>query len=66
MDIITDVIKYLEKHNIVYTKTLYKALKVKVLYNISQNEFRNLLYNMQEVGIIQTTPYNGFSAWRLK
>ena len=66
MDIITDVTKYLEKHNIVYTKTLYKELKVKVLYNISQNEFRNLLYNMQEVGIIQTTPYDGFSAWRLK
>lgn len=66
MDIITDVVEYLEKHNIVYTKTLYKALKVKVLYNISQNEFRNLLYNMQEVGMIKTTPYNGLSAWRLK
>ena len=65
MDIITDVINYLEKHNIVYTKTLYKALKVKATYNISQNEFRNLLYNMQEVGTIQTTTYNGFSAWRL-
>ena len=66
MDIITDVINYLEKHNVVYTKTLYKALKVKALYNVSQNEFRNLLYNMQEVGMIQTTLYNGYSAWRLK
>lgn len=65
MDIITDVVKYLEKHNIVYTKTLYKALKVKALYNVSQNEFRNLLYNMQKVGMIQTTPYNGLSAWRI-
>ena len=66
MDIITDVINYLEKHEVVYTKTLYKVLKVKATYNISQNEFRNLLYNMQGVGTIQTTTYNRFSAWRLK
>ena len=45
-----DVMKYLSNFKHVYTKTLYKALRVKLKYNLSLNKFRNFMYDLEKLG----------------
>ena len=39
--------EYLSKHGHVYTNTLYKALRVKSLYDLTLNKFRLCLRDME-------------------
>lgn len=60
------VCEYLLKHRIVQTKTLYRALRVKDNHNLSLNKFRLILQQMWKLNKIESIPYNGLTAWRLK
>ena len=53
LDIIgCEVSQYLTKFKNVYTKTLYKALRIKEK-GLSLNKFRELLYKLEDIGKIQ-------------
>ena len=58
------VINHLNKFNCAYTKSLYKALRVKDDYNISMNKFRDMLYNLNKQSRIEITEINGLPCWR--
>ena len=59
--------EYLNKHKHCYTNTLYKALRVKSVYNLSLNKFRLCLRDMEKSGIIESVVENvGLPYWRLK
>ena len=57
--------EYLSKHGHVYT--LYKALRVKSIYNLTLNKFRLCLREMEKSGIIESVVDNvALPYWRLK
>lgn len=58
------VINYLENFNYVYTKPLYKVLRIKDNHNMSINKFREMLYNLMKQGRIEITEINGLPCWR--
>ncbi len=59
--------EYLSKHKHVYTNTLYKALRVKSIYNLTLNKFRLCLREMEKSGIIESVVENvALPYWRLK
>ena len=59
--------EYLSKHGHVYTNTLYKALRVKSVYNLTLNKFRLCLRDMEKSGIIESIEENvALPYWRLK
>lgn len=59
--------EYLSKHGHVYTNTLYKALRVKSIYNLTLNKFRLCLRGMEKSGIIESVVDNvALPYWRLK
>ena len=59
--------EYLSKHKYVFTNTLYKALRVKSIYNLSLNKFRLHLRDMEKSGIIESVVDNvALPYWRLK
>ena len=59
--------EYLSKHGHVYTNTLYKALRVKSVYNLTLNKFRLSLYNLEKSGRIESVKENvALPYWRLK
>ena len=59
--------EYLSKHKHAYTNTLYKALLVKVTYNLTLNKFRLCLRDMEKSGIIESVVENvALPYWRLK
>ena len=57
------IINYLNKHNQAYTKTLYKALRIKDNYNLSLNKFRKELYKIRLSGKIKLIEYQALSCW---
>ena len=58
---------YLSKHKHVYTNTLYKALRVKSVYNLTLNKFRLCLRDMEKSGVIESVAENvELPFWRLK
>ena len=61
-----DVMKYLSNFKYVYTKTLYKALRVKLKYNLSLNKFRNFMYDLEKLGKVSRSDFNSLSAWTVK
>ena len=59
--------EYLSKHGHVYTNTLYKALRVKSVHNLTLNKFRLYLRGMEKSGIIESVVENvALPYWRLK
>lgn len=59
--------EYLSKYGYVYTNTLYKALRVKSIYNLTLNKFRLYLRGMEKSGIIESVVENvALPYWRLK
>ena len=58
-----EVINYLNKHNLSYTNTLYKALRIKDKHNLSLNKFRSELYNMEKFGKIKLVEYQALPCW---
>ena len=61
-----EVLKYLNRFGKVYTKTLYKALGVKLNFKLSLNKFRDFMYNMELEGKVCREYYQSLSAWVLK
>lgn len=57
------IINYLNKHNHAYTKTLYKALRIKDDYSLSLNKFRGELYKIEKQGKIKLIEYQALSCW---
>ena len=57
------IINYLNKHSQAYTKTLYKALRIKDNYNFSLNKFRDELYKIKKLGKIKLIEYQALSCW---
>jgi hypothetical protein len=57
------IINYLNRHNQAYTKTLYKALRIKDNYNLSLNKFRGELYKIEKQGKIRLIEYQALSCW---
>ena len=59
--------EYLSKHPHLYTKTIYRDLRVKSNYNLSLNKFRLCLRNMEKSGILESVAENvALPYWRLK
>lgn len=59
--------EYLSKYKHVYTKTIYRDLRVKSNYNLSLNKFRLCLRDMEKSGIIESVVENvALPYWRLK
>lgn len=48
----TLIVEYLTKFKNVYSKTLYKALRIKIKFGLSLNKFRDILYQMYLRGVI--------------
>ena len=61
-----EVLKYLNNCSKVYTKTLYKALKVKLNFNLSLNKFRDFMYILESEGKVQREDFQSLSSWTLK
>ena len=61
-----EVLKYLNKYSKVYTKTLYKALKVKLNFKLSLNKFRDFMYNLEPEGKVYREDFQALSSWTLK
>lgn len=57
------IINYLNKHNQAYTKTLYKALRIKDDYSLSLNKFRDELYKIKKQGKVRLIEYQVLSCW---
>lgn len=60
-----EVLNYLNRFGKVYTKTLYKALKVKTNFNLSLNKFRDFMYELESSGKVCRNDYQALSAWCL-
>ena len=60
-----EVLKYLNKYGKVYTKTLYKALKVKLNFQLSLNKFRDFMYNLESEGKVYREDFQSLSSWTL-
>ena len=65
-DLEVQVLNYLNKFKKVYTKTMYKALAVKSIYNLSLNKFRNFMYDLEKNGKVGREEFNSLSAWFIK
>ena len=61
-----EVLSYLNRFGKVYTKTLYKALGVKLKFKLSLNKFRDFMYNLELEGKVYREDYQALSAWVLK
>ena len=65
-DLEVHVLNYLSQFKKVYTKTMYKALRVKSNYNLSLNKFRNFMYELEKLGKVGREEFNSLSAWFIK
>ena len=61
-----EVLKYLNNYSKVYTKTLYKALKVKLNFKLSLNKFRDFMYILESEGKVYREDFQSLSSWTLK